>query len=56
MPGWQYIFVPERPGGFQRALWVSGLTGLIAVPVTFLLIRRRELARAAATALQREVL
>ena len=43
-------------GGFQWALWVSGLTGLIAVPVTFLLIRRRELARAAATALQREVL
>jgi len=41
-------------GGFQWALWVSGLTGLAAVPVTFLLIRRRELARAAATALQRE--
>jgi EmrB/QacA subfamily drug resistance transporter len=35
-------------GGFQWALWVSGLTGLAAVPVTFLLIRRRELARAAA--------
>jgi MFS family permease len=34
-------------GGFQLALWVSGLTGLAAVPVTFLLIRRRELARAA---------
>src|ERR1700751_3291251 len=41
-------------GGFQWALWVSGLTALAAVPVTFLLIRRRELARAAATALQRE--
>ena len=41
-------------GGFQWALWVSGLSGLAAVPVTFLLIRRRELARAAATALQRE--
>jgi EmrB/QacA subfamily drug resistance transporter len=43
-------------GGFQWALWVSGLTGLAAVPVTFLLIRRRELARAAASALQRETL
>ena len=43
-------------GGFQWAFWVSGLTGLAAVPVAFLLIRRRELARAAATALQREVL
>jgi MFS family permease len=43
-------------GGFQWALWVSGLAALIAVPVTFLLIRRTELARAAATARQREVL
>ena len=43
-------------GGFQWALWVSGLTGLTAVPVTFLLIRRRELARTAANALQRGVL
>jgi EmrB/QacA subfamily drug resistance transporter len=41
-------------GGFQWALWVSGFTGLAAVPVTFLLIRRRELARAAATARPRE--
>jgi EmrB/QacA subfamily drug resistance transporter len=30
-------------GGFQLALWVCGLTGLVAVPVTFLLIRRREM-------------
>jgi EmrB/QacA subfamily drug resistance transporter len=37
-------------GGFQWAFWVSGLTGLAAVPVTFLLIRRKELARAAAAA------
>ena len=43
-------------GGFQWAFWVSGLTGLTAVPVAFLLIRRRELTRAAASALQREVL
>jgi EmrB/QacA subfamily drug resistance transporter len=41
-------------GGFQWAFWVTGLTGLAAVPVTFLLIRRTELARAVATSLQRE--
>ena len=41
-------------GGFQWALWVSGLTGLMAVPVTFLLIRRTELARAVAASLQRK--
>jgi len=41
-------------GGFHWALWVSGLTALAAVPVTFLLIRRTELAQAAATTLQRE--
>jgi hypothetical protein len=43
-------------GGFQWAFWVSGLTALAAVPVTFLLIRRTELARAVATATQREAL
>jgi Na+/melibiose symporter-like transporter len=37
-------------GGFQWAFWVTGLTGLAAVPVTFLLIRRTELARAAQAA------
>jgi hypothetical protein len=42
--------------GFHWALWVSGLTALAAVPVTFLLIRRTEFARAAATALQREAM
>jgi MFS family permease len=31
-------------GGFQWALWVCGLTGLAALPVTFALVRRRELA------------
>jgi EmrB/QacA subfamily drug resistance transporter len=35
-------------GGFQWALWVCGLTGLAAIPVTFLLIRKTELAKAAA--------
>jgi len=41
-------------GGFQWAFWVTGLTGLTAVPVTFLLIRRTELARAVAASQQRE--
>jgi hypothetical protein len=36
-------------GGFHAALWVSGLVAVAAVPVTFLLIRRAELARAATT-------
>jgi hypothetical protein len=35
-------------GGFQWALWVCGVTALVAVPVTFLLIRRAEMARAVA--------
>jgi EmrB/QacA subfamily drug resistance transporter len=33
-------------GGFQVALWVCGLTGLAGIPVTFLLIRRSEMAKA----------
>jgi EmrB/QacA subfamily drug resistance transporter len=41
-------------GGFQWAFWVTGLTALAAVPVTFLLIRRTELARAVAASLQRK--
>jgi len=41
-------------GGFQQAFWVTGLTALAAVPVTFLLIRRAELARATAASQQRE--
>jgi EmrB/QacA subfamily drug resistance transporter len=35
-------------GGFHWALWVCGLVGLTAVPVTLLLVRRTEIARAAA--------
>jgi len=46
--------INELTGGFQWAFWVGGLTALAAVPVTFLLIRRRELARAVATATQRD--
>jgi EmrB/QacA subfamily drug resistance transporter len=41
-------------GGFQWAFWVTGLTALAAVPVTFLLIRRTEIARTVAASLQRE--
>ncbi len=33
-------------GGFQWALWVCGLTGLAAIPVSFLLIRRAEITKA----------
>ena len=40
--------------GFHWAFWVVGLTALAAVPVTFLLIPRRELALAAATSTQLE--
>jgi len=41
-------------GGFQWAFWVSALTALAAIPVTFLLIRRREFARAVATTMRPE--
>lgn len=34
-------------GGFQWALWVCGAIGVAAVPVTFLLIRRDDIAHAA---------
>lgn len=35
-------------GGSTAALWVCGLTGLLAIPVTFVLVRRSEIAKAAA--------
>jgi EmrB/QacA subfamily drug resistance transporter len=41
-------------GGFQWAFWACGLIGLSAVPVTFLLIRRHELAKAVAAATVKE--
>jgi EmrB/QacA subfamily drug resistance transporter len=41
-------------GGFHSALWVCGLVGLSAVPVAFLLVRRTEIAQAAAAAMQRK--
>jgi hypothetical protein len=40
--------------GFQWALWVCGLVALAAVPVTFLLVRRTELARAVAASLRQK--
>jgi MFS family permease len=39
-------------GGFQWAFWVCGAIALLAVPVTFLLIRRDDLAEAVASAPQ----
>jgi hypothetical protein len=36
-------------GGFHSALWVSGTIALLAIPVTFLLIRRDEIAAAVAS-------
>ena len=41
-------------GGFQWAFWACGLIALSAVPVTFLLVRRNELAKAVAAATVKE--
>jgi hypothetical protein len=41
-------------GGFQWAFWVIGLAALAAIPVTFLLIRRGEIARAVAASMRQE--
>ncbi|MFI5066750.1 MAG: hypothetical protein ACHP9Z_22625 [Streptosporangiales bacterium] len=41
-------------GGFQWAFWACGAIGRCAVPVTFLLIRRNELAKAVASTPVRE--
>jgi hypothetical protein len=43
-----YSSAAALTGGFEWALWVCGLTGLAAVPVTFLLVRRSEIANAVA--------
>ena len=45
-----YAATAALTGGFQLALWVCGLTGLVAVPVAFGLIRRRRKARTVAAA------
>jgi predicted MFS family arabinose efflux permease len=39
-------------GGFHSALWVCGLVALTGVPVAFLLVRRTEIAKAAAVTMQ----
>jgi EmrB/QacA subfamily drug resistance transporter len=41
-------------GGFHSALWVSGAIALLGIPVTFLLIRGDELAKAVAATVPRE--
>jgi MFS family permease len=41
-------------GGFHSALWVSGGIALLAIPVTFLLIRKDEMATAVAATTVRE--
>jgi len=40
-------------GGFHWAFWACGLIGLAAVPITFLLVRRDELAKAVASTSQK---
>jgi MFS family permease len=40
--------------GFHWAFWACGLIGLAAVPVTFLLVRRNELAKAVASTTMKE--
>jgi MFS family permease len=41
-------------GGFHSALWVCGGIALLAIPVTFLLIRKDEIAAAVAATMVRE--
>jgi hypothetical protein len=41
-------------GGFGWAFWACGVIGLAAVPVTFLLVRRNELAKAVASTTAKE--
>jgi EmrB/QacA subfamily drug resistance transporter len=41
-------------GGFHSALWVSGAIALLAIPVTFLLVRKDEMAKAVAAAAIRD--
>jgi EmrB/QacA subfamily drug resistance transporter len=47
-----YAAAPALTGGFQWAFWVCGLTGVAAVPVAFVLIRRSEMADAVASSHQ----
>jgi MFS family permease len=54
LPGQGHAVADALTGGFHWALWGCGLTGLTAVPVALLLIRRTEIAQAAAAATQRK--
>jgi EmrB/QacA subfamily drug resistance transporter len=46
--------VAALAGGFDWAFWACAVIGLAAVPVTFLLVRRNELARAVASTTAKE--
>jgi EmrB/QacA subfamily drug resistance transporter len=50
-----YSTAAALTGGFQLALWVCGLTGLVAIPVAFALIRRHQKAPAVAAAQPQEL-
>ena len=51
-----YATAAALTGGFHLALWVCGLTGLVAVPVAFGLIRRHRKAPTAAAAQSPELM
>ena len=50
-----YATAAALTGGFRAALWVCGLTGLVAVPVAFGLIRRHQKAPTVAAAQPQEL-
>jgi len=49
-----YAVPASLTGGFQRAFWVLGAIGLLAVPAIFALVRRNELSEAVAKITVRE--
>ncbi len=49
-----YSTAAALTGGFSTALWVCGVVGLAAVALTFVLVRRQELAQAVAANMGRE--
>jgi hypothetical protein len=50
-----YASAAALTGGFTSALWVCGLTGLVAVPVAFVLMRRAKTAKVMEGNQQRDV-
>jgi hypothetical protein len=50
-----YASATALTGGFTSALWVCGLTGLVAVPMAFVLTGRSKTAKAAGSTQQRDV-